>query len=171
MNRISLLRDQFKQAHEWLEATVGDVIAEDAHAIPPGVANPIGATYAHAVLAEDGVINGMLKGAAPMFAGDWSGKTGVSEPQMNQTLEWGRKVKVDLPALRQYAQAVYKNTDDYLAGLKDSDLDRIIDLTSAGLGKQSVAWVMSNVVLGHVHNMMGEISALKGIQSKKGYPF
>ncbi len=51
------------------------------------------------------------------------------------------------------------------------DLEREIDLSNFGLGKQSVAWVMNNGVIGHVASHCGEISCLKGLQGAKGYPF
>ena len=34
----------------------------------PGDANPLGASYAHVLLAEDAIVNGMLKGAPPLAA-------------------------------------------------------------------------------------------------------
>ena len=76
---ISLLREQIQAAHQLLEGTVADVTSEEAHWLPAGKALPVGANYAHVVIGEDGVINGMLKGGAPLFAGVWAGKTGVSE--------------------------------------------------------------------------------------------
>ena len=45
-NVISLLREQLKTANELVEGTVDDVTPEQAHWIPPGVAMPIGASYA-----------------------------------------------------------------------------------------------------------------------------
>jgi len=39
------------------------------------------------------------------------------------------------------------------------------------MGKQTVGFVLDNVLLGHAYCHCGEISALKGIQGKKGYPF
>jgi hypothetical protein len=58
---------------------VADVTPVEAHWSPPGKAHPLGANYAHVVIGEDGVVNGMLKGEAPLFAATWAGKTGVSE--------------------------------------------------------------------------------------------
>src|SRR4030067_3398759 len=77
-NVISLLREQLKTVHEILEGTMADVTPEQAHWTPPGVALPIGATYAHVIVSEDGVGNGMLRGGAPLFAAAWAGKTGLS---------------------------------------------------------------------------------------------
>lgn len=170
MNAISLLREQIQQAHGFLEATMEDVTSEQAHWTPPGTANPLGATYVHAIVSEDVAIQMVLQGGAPLFAGEWAGKTGVSEIQPLSTQEWARQVQVDLPALRRYAGAVDAATDKYLAGLTDEELARPVDLSSFGLGQSTVGYILNRFVLGHIDNMCGEISCLKGIQGGRGYP-
>ncbi|MGZ8429193.1 MAG: DinB family protein [Candidatus Deferrimicrobiaceae bacterium] len=179
-NVISLLREQLKAVHEILEGTMAGVTPEAAHWIPPGIALPIGATYAHVVVSEDGVINGMFQGGAPLFAAAWAGKTGLSElppsfdpkkPGFPDWSGWSRTVKVDLPALKKYAQAVYAASDDYLASLRSRDLDRPVDLTALGLGPSTVGYVINNGILGNGFTHCGEIACLKGLQGKRGYPF
>lgn len=170
MNSISLLRNQMKEANELLEATMADVTPEQARWIPPGVANPLGAIYAHAVLVEDATVHGTLRGVPPLWESTWKAKTGISAPQMHATLEWARDLKVDLAALKSYAQAVYAATDAYLATLEEDDLERTIDLTSARLGKAPLSWILNTFLVGHTHNMTGEISCLKGLQGARGYP-
>jgi hypothetical protein len=171
MNTVSPLKEGIQWAHELLEMVTADVTPEQAHWQPPGIANPLGAIYAHAVLAQDAVVNGMLKGSAPLFAGDWAGKTGVPNPQFQLDLEWARTLELDLPAFREYAQAVYTATNDYLSSLAADDLSREIDLTNMGLGQRSLSWCLNALVISHVNNMIGEISCLKGLQGAKGYPF
>ena len=78
MNTLSYLRTEIDWAHELLAMTMIDVTPEMAQVIPSGVANPLGAIYAHAILAEDGIINGLLKQSTPLFASSWVGKTGVA---------------------------------------------------------------------------------------------
>ena len=151
-----------------------DVTVEQAHWTPPGIANPLGASYAHAVLSEDFILNGMLKGGAPLAVSTWAGKIGVSEPPPPPTEpwdKWARKVRVDLSALRQYAEAVYKASDGYLASLGDDALSHPLDLSAFGVGEQTVSWLLSNAVVGHVESHCGEVSCLKGLQGAKGYPF
>jgi hypothetical protein len=80
-------------------------------------------------------------------------------------------VKPDLSALRSYAKAVYAASGEYLATLSEPMLDTEIDLSNAGLGKRTVGWMLGALVIGHLHNMSGEISTLKGIQGARGYPF
>jgi hypothetical protein len=46
-----------------------------------------------------------------------------------------------------------------------------VDLSAMGMGKQTVGFVLDNALLGHAYCHCGEISAAKGIQGKKGYPY
>lgn len=170
MQAVTLLREQIQQAHGFLEATMEGVTSEQAHWTPPGTANPIAATYVHAVASEDLAINMVLKGGAPLYATEWADRTGISEVQPLTTAEWARRVRIDLPTTHSYAQAVHAATDTYLAALTDEELARALDLTNFGLGQMTVGALLSRMVLGHIDNMCGEISVLKGIQGAKGYP-
>jgi hypothetical protein len=174
VDSISLIRDQMKTAHDWFEATMADVTPEQAGWLPPGTAHPIGSRYAHTIVSEDMMVNGLLKGEAPLLATAWAGKTGISgDPQaaFQSTQEWARSVQVDLPAAREYAAAVYAATDDYLGSLEPADLDRAVDLSDWGMGEWSQGAFLISLVLGHVRDLMGEVSCLKGLQGAKGYPF
>ncbi len=117
------------------------------------------------------IVHNLLQGKKPLFMTTWAGKTGVSEPTFHQSLEWTRTVKIDLAQLRKYAQAVYTAVDAYIGSLTEQDLDREIDLTDSGLGKHTLNWALHAIVIGHTHNMSGEISAAKGLQGAQGYPF
>ncbi|HKP51824.1 MAG TPA: DinB family protein [Chloroflexia bacterium] len=177
MDAVTLLREQLKTAHWVLEGTMADVTPEQMDWAPPGIANPLGASYAHTVTSEDMVINGMLREGAPLFASAWAGKTGSNEPMPRPGPDWekygswARNVQVDLPAAREYAQAVYASSDEYLAGLTPEALDTQLDLSGIGMGQVSLASAISLLVIGHINNLAGEISCLKGIQGAKGYPF
>lgn len=169
---VSLLRQQFQMGHQFLEGTMQGAATEHAHWTPPGKAQPLGANYAHVVISEDGLVNGLLKGATPLLASSWEGKTGISElpPQAPPWKEWAGQVQVNLDALRSYAQAVYENTDSYLASLSDEDLNRPLDLSAIGLGQQTVGSFLSILVF-NIHTHTGEIACLKGLQGLQGYPF
>jgi hypothetical protein len=170
MSAIALLREQIQHAHELLDATVADVTPEQAHWVPPGTANPLSATYVHAIASEDAVVQMILQGGAPLYATVWEGRTGISEVQPLSSPEWARRVQVDLPALHEYARAVHGATAAYLATLADSDLARTIDLSNLSLGQMNVGAILSRLLLSHVDNMCGEISCLKGLQGGRGYP-
>ena len=174
MDAITLVRSQYKGGHDLLEATMRDVTAEQAHWAPPGIANPLGATYFHIVGGEDFILSTMARGGKPLAAGSFAGKIGVSEPPPGPGPgldAWARRVKVDLAQTREYAQAVYTSTDDYLASLSPEDLDKPIDMSGFGMGQQPMSTLVAGIILQHINNHLGEISCLKGLQGAKGYPF
>jgi hypothetical protein len=177
IDAITLLREQLTEAHALLEAIMQDVTPEAAHWTPPGQANPVGATYAPVVLFEDRSINGILLHRRPLYETTWSGKTGMSElmpkqgPEWSDYADWTRCLKVNLAAVRKYAKAVYANSDQYLSSLTPDGLDTPIDLAGVGGSKVTLGHVLSRSVVGHVDNISGEISCLKGLQGLQGYPF
>jgi hypothetical protein len=171
MNGITAYREQVQWSHEFLDMVTADVTPEQAQWRPPGIANPLGAVWAHAVWVEDSIIQSVLKGDPPLFSSTWAGKAGTPEPAMHLNLDNARQSRLDLAQLRQYARAVYGATDDYLSSLADSDLDRRLDLSKFGFGEKSVGWVLNVLLVSHTNNMIGEISCLKGLQGAKGYPF
>src|SRR5215211_1031567 len=142
---VALLRRIVADARAVLDGTMADVTQAQADFTPPGIANPLGATYAHVVCSEDMVVQGMLRQVAPLFATAWAGRTGLSEPMplpgpdWANYREWTRRVSIDLSQLRQYAQAVAQETDAWLASLSETDLDRPMDLTEAGFGQHTLA--------------------------------
>lgn len=178
MNAIRLLKEQLSTAHKFLEDTVKDVDEDIAHTAAPGVAHNIAATYGHLVASEDMMLNSVLQGKPTFMSTSWTEKNGMSIPHPEVTQnwsqdykEWAGSVKVDLNTLREYAKMVYQATEDYISNLREIDLDKEIDLSSMGLGQVSVGWLISNFIIGHTNSIMGEISALKGAQGLKGYPF
>jgi len=174
------IREQIRSAHWLLEETFSDVTEEMAHFSPPGKALPIGAACAHYVTGADWMVHVLFQGGTPLFAGSWAGRTGLSEPQpgpdpgLDWAAEfdrWSRRVRIDLQAFRAYAKAVYAAMDAYIATLPDAGLSRPLDLSAMGMGTQTVGFVLNNALIGHAYCHCGEISALKGLQGTKGYPF
>ncbi len=170
-SRVEGYRKQYQLAHEWLESTVEGMTNEQANYQPAGRAMSAGAHYIHHLQGEDGIFNGMLGGKAPLMATEFEGKTGVSEPAPSgDWAEWARSAQISLDDARAYAAAVYGATDAYLAGLSEADLDGEIDLSSWGIGMQPLSYLL-DVMLLDTGLHMGEISAAKGLQGLKGYPF
>jgi len=111
----ALLRWQFWQAHELLEATV--------RRCPPDAAACGTACYAQAVLCEDIGVNGVLAAGTPLALSAWAGRTGIDPlPALGTPIDWpawARTVRLDLARVRFYAGAVFDATDAYLARLPD----------------------------------------------------
>ncbi len=177
LTATEVLSAALKTAHRILEITMADVTDEIANRPAPGKANPIGSSYAHVALSEDDIVNGMLQGKPPLSATSWAGKTGTDKPMPMPGMvegdlgEWYHTARIDLAACRTYAQAVYAQTLSFIESADDATLRREIDLSIVGLGSMSVADILSMFVIGHAQNLCGEISAIKGVQGLRGYPF
>ncbi len=116
------------------------------------------------IRSEDGLL-AMVRGQAPLWvSGGWAAKTGLpADMVLGQETASARAHRLDPAQLSAYTQAVFAQTD--------ADLDREVDLTSAGMGKTPLAQFLAGALLGNTYAHTGEISALKGMQSAKGYPF
>ncbi len=173
MDAITSLRESIGTSRWLLTGTLEGLTADLAHKHPGGKAHPIAALYAHTVLSEDMMINGMLQGKQPLAASSFAGKTGISEMPPHESegptdwTDWGKRVKVDLAAAQAYAQAVYAATDAYLSTLKPDDLDRKVQLAGMDM---SVNTVIDIAASSHAASHTGEIAAIKGIQGEKGFP-
>ena len=78
------------------------------------------------------------------------------------------KFRVDLPAMRDYARKVCDAAQAWVGTLTPEDLERTIETP---VGKLNLGQVLETFVVWHVSAHTGEISALKGCQGAKGYPF
>lgn len=174
MTTVDFLRDQILSTREFLEATMADVTTEQAHWNAQGRALPIAGQYAHIIVSMDGGLHGLLQGQPPLAATSWAGKTGFSSiPQLGPGQSWEQWAAgpFDLTALRAYAQAVYRATDEYLASLTPEDLNRPLDLSSMGLGERSFGWMLTTGWIVNANMHCGEIACIKGLQGAQGYPF
>lgn len=170
METIELLRINLKTSHDAFRGTVSDLTQELMDWIPPGLAHPIGERYAHVVAAEDWLIN-MAQGAPPWFVTTWANRTGFAEINLGGTADQARAFRAELEPLRNYADAVFANSEGYFNSLSEADMQRMIDMNAIGYGMVPFPVWASTFVIGHVHDIMGEISVLKGMLGLKGYPF
>jgi hypothetical protein len=170
MDGVEAVRRAVHHARSWYQGTIADVTAAQAVTVPPGVVHPIGELAAHIVQSEDGIVNGMLQGKPTVWEqGGWSAKLGGMPNLMRHDTATARSVKADPQSLQEYTQAVYASVDAYLDGLTPADLDREVQVGPAGT--MAVADVLTNILAGNTLAHTGEISALKGLQGAKGYPF
>lgn len=172
MTVIDLIREQVKSSHELMESTISGVSDEVVHFNETNKALPVGAAYAHAVISEDVILSTMILKTAPLSSDNL--RTGLSIPmtsfsEWDKYEEWVKSVKIDLPKLQSFAQEVYGATDKYLASLTDADLEKEID--TGGMGKYTLSHLLTNFIILHNASLAGEVSAAKGFQGHKGYPF
>jgi hypothetical protein len=81
---------------------------------------------------------------------------------------WMQDVQADLSELHQFASDVRSTAQDWLSSLTPADLERRRHTT---LGELSVGQMLELYLVWHINAHCGEISALKGCQGLKGYPW
>lgn len=173
MNAVELLQHSLGNAFGMLGQVVADLTQEQADWAPPGIANPIGATYWHTVSSADGIVHRWIQGEEPLYLKDgWQEKVltaSAPEPEPGgDYLVYMRAIRVDLAALHAYAGAVAEAIQCWLASFKPEDLDRELETP---VGKLSVGKMLETFVTWHTDVHCGEIAALKGCLGAKGYGF
>ncbi len=173
MNTVELMQFSLSNAFGILSQVTADLTPEQADWQPPGLANPIGATYWHTISGADDVVYRWVLGEQPLRQRDgWDDKVltaSVPEPEPGGDMAaYMQAIRVDLPKLHEYAEAVSGALQGWLGSLTPDDLERTINTP---LGENTVAQVVDLFVIWHINAHCGEISALKGCLGARGYPF
>jgi hypothetical protein len=171
MNAIDLLKYAVGNALGVLGQVTADLTQEQADWVPPGIANPIGATWWHAVSSTDLIVHQWCAGQAPLFeSAGWREKVLLAagpEPE-RATREHMLSIQVDLPALQAYTEAVAEAVQAWLSTQSPTDLERKME---TAIGEYNLGGLLETFVLWHINAHCGEIAVLKGCQGVKGYPF
>jgi hypothetical protein len=173
MNTIELLQYSLGNAFGILGQVTADLTQEQADAQPTGCANPIGATYWHALSGADFVVHKWCQGQELLStSAGWQDRAlTVSVPEPEHGGDWlayMRAIRVDLPTLHAYAGAIAEAAQGWLASVAPEDLERKVETP---IGELNLAQLLETFVIWHINAHCGEISALKGCQGAKGYPF
>ena len=158
MNTVELLQYSLGFAFDVFDQVTADLTQEQADWTPPGVASSIGTIYSHLVTYLDNIVQKIF------IAQDFAL---LAEPPPPEIMM--RDVQVDdLPTLRERAKNVRVAAQDWLSSLTPADLE-IKRETS--IGELDLGQMLEAFVIWHINVHCGEISALKGCQGAKGYPF
>jgi hypothetical protein len=173
MNTVELMQDALGNAFGILGQVTADLTQEQADWMPPGIANPIGALYWHTISSADYVVSKWCLAQEPLSerAGWRERALPVSAPEPEHggdTLAYFRAIRVDLPVLHEYSQTVAEATQSWLASLTPEDLERRMETP---VGEMNLAQLVETFVIWHINAHCGEVSALKGCQGARGYPF
>lgn len=166
----TLLRNQFRVAHDVFNQVLDDIPAEmiEAPVAAEGNIAPVGAIIFHMLLGEDYFVQSMAKGGTPLSA-EFLPRIGMPFPE-GGTLQASTAPHVaqHLPEFRQYAKDVFAATDAALASMSEEDLSREID---GFTGRTTVVNFLGEIGLNHLIGHTSEIAALKGVRGLKGLPF
>ena len=157
MSISALLRAQFQEAQELLEAVIDDCDpATLAHVSAGATIGSIAAIYAHAVHDEDRMIASALDRTSVYDAGNWTSVLAI--PGALQTRAWAQTAQIDIVSWRPYAAEVYATTDRALAATPDDAWSATIETFR---GETQRAQFLGAIAVVHLAGHQGEISAIK----------
>jgi hypothetical protein len=157
MNTVELTQYSLNNAFDFLRQVVSDLTQEQADWVPPGTASTIGAVYSHTITYVDFLVQRVCIGQSDAdFA-----KPPPEEIRMQQ-------VQVDLSALHECADQVQSAAQEWLSTLTPADLDC---RRKTSVGELNLGQLLDFYIIWHINVHCGEISALKGCQGLKGYPW
>ena len=130
----------------------------------PGTCNAAAKSHVHALTSYDFFVINKAKGADMMWPA-FAAKHGLPPNPMEI---WGHNANISGAAMKEYAEQIQKATLDYIATLKDDDLDRQVD--TQFFGTQSLAFLLQLASM-HATGHAGDVAAVKGSQGLKGLPF
>jgi hypothetical protein len=173
MNAVELIQYSLGNAFDILGQVVTDLTQEQADWAPPGISNPIGATYWHTASSVDDIVHRWIRGEESLrLKSGWQERVltvSVPEPgQGGDYLTYMQAIRVDITTLHTYTEAVAEAIQCWLVSLKPEDLERELETP---IGKLGVGKMLETFVIWHINAHCGEIAALKGCLGVKGYPF
>lgn len=171
MNTVDLVQFSLGNAFGILGQVTADLTKEQADWQPPGIALPIGLLYWHTCTSVDQIVHKWAAGQEPLYdRAGWDAKIlpNAGPDDERRMLDKMRGIDVHLPAMHEFAQALAKGCDTWLATLSPEDLEQTIETP---VGEMNLAQLLETFVIWHINSHCGEISALKGCQGVKGYPF
>ena len=138
---------------------------EQLHFIPPDGSHSIAWCLWHTARIEDAIINQRARGIAPVWNEEWARRTGLplDGNGNGQPDDEARAVRItDIGAFREYQEAVWAATNEFLEAATDDDLER--EVPTRGGGTESIGEGISFHILGHFNGHRGEINLLRGMQ-------
>lgn len=132
MNTADLLTDAFNRVQETVHDLVEDLTPEQLATRVTGNANSIAWLVWHLTRVQDDHIAGVAGTEQVWTAHKWSERFGLSLPELStgygHDSDDVAAVRVDSPGLLTgYYDDVHERTLEYVAGLTDADLDRVVD--------------------------------------------
>ena len=171
MNSLELITYAWQNAFGIFEQTTSDLTQEQANWTPPGVAHSIGTLYWHVISGTDFLVHGWCMGKPPLATTEnWRDRVVLGPPGEDEAAHEARmqEVSIDLEAMHAYSKEVDAAVSNWLETLSPGDLEREIETP---IGQLNMAQVLEVFAVWHLSAHGGEISALKGCQGARGYPF
>ena len=131
MNVAAVLTDAFSRIGEEVHGAVADLTVEQLASRIDPEANSIAWLVWHLTRIQDDHVAGVAGFRQLWTAGGWAERFALPFPDSavgyGHSAEDAGKVRAPADLLLAYHDAVHAQTDGYLAGLVDADLDRVVD--------------------------------------------
>lgn len=164
MNTAEYIKNSLAFAHRAL-ADACNGTYEQLHFVPPNGSHSIAWCLWHTARVEDLIINARSRRAPQVWNKQLADRCGLPFEGMGTGMsdeDATRLTIKDMDTFREYQQAVWTQTDDYLSSLTPEELER--EMPTRDGGSETVAQGISLHMLGHFNGHRGEINFLRGMQ-------
>jgi uncharacterized damage-inducible protein DinB len=132
MNAKDILTDAFGRIPHLVAAAVHDLTPEQLRWAPAAGANPIGWLIWHLTRVQDDHLADLIGAEQIYVTGDWAPRFGLkADPSdtgyAHSPVQVAAVVPESAQALEDYYGAVHERTLEFIAGLTEADLDRVVD--------------------------------------------
>jgi hypothetical protein len=173
LNVIDFFLLEQKRLHSSMHASVSELSPEEWHHLGPGKSNSIAFLVWHCVRTEDNILRFILQGRPPIWnEGNWHERLGLP-PRVQGTgmvHEEARKFHIaDLNLFMQYVAEVWREFEEYLAGIKDGGAELSArTVTVKPVGSMPAIMAIGQVCITHCFTHLGEIAYILGELGKQG---
>ncbi len=164
MDGVTYAKTQLEQALGLMNTCASGMDDAQYNWHPGGTCNTAAKSHVHALTAIDFFVVASLTGGQ-MSWGDVAAATGIPA---NPTEVWNYDGSIPFAPIDEYGKKIQKAALDYVATLKDADLDH--EANAGPFGMKSVAFLLQ-LAGTHAVGHGGDIAAVKGMQGLKGLPF
>ena len=138
---------------------------EQLHFVPEHGSHSIAWCLWHTARIEDRIINARSRQAAEIWDEDWAQRTGLPFEGMGTGMsdEDAQEVRIkDMDAFREYQEAVWQQTDDYLNSITSENLQEERQTRDGRI--ETIGEGITLHMMGHFNGHRGEINMLRGMQ-------
>jgi uncharacterized damage-inducible protein DinB len=164
MDTLDYIKTNLAFAHRAL-ADARNGTPEQLHFVPPHGSHSIAWCLWHTARVEDLIINARSRQAPQVWNEDWASRIGLPFEGMGTGMSDEEAAQItikDMDAFREYQEAVWQQTDDYLNSITADDLQA--ERPTRDGGTETIGQGISLHMLGHFNGHRGEINMLRGMQ-------
>ena len=170
MSTVQFIRDSLRQMHNMYDDAVRELTPEQLHWRANDNGLPASFVLWHYVRTEDNIIQFVLQHKSTVWLdGGYDARFGLHRTAQGtgMSLQDAQNLRLEpMDDWKQYTQAVWKSTDEYLSAASDEALQE--KTLVKPLGEMPIQNAIGNMCLTHGFTHLGEIAHLRGLQGLRG---